>query len=66
MENKELGLEKIKKICEWKVISTDNILIALLGHHLDELAIFYMGYFSHFLDKELFIYCMLHGNNFFL
>lgn len=25
-----------------------------------------MGYYSHFLDKELFIYCMHHGNNFFL
>ena len=25
-----------------------------------------MGYYSHFLDKELFIYCITHGNNYFL
>lgn len=25
-----------------------------------------MGYYSHFLDKELFIHCMTHGNTFFL
>ncbi len=25
-----------------------------------------MGYYSHFLDKELFIHCMTHGNTYFL
>lgn len=38
----------------------------MLIHHFDELAIEYMGYYSHFLDKELFIHCMTHGNIFFL
>lgn len=51
---------------EWKIISTDNILIALLSHHFDEEAIEYMGYFSHLLDKELFVFCMTNGNNLFL
>lgn len=47
-------------------MTTDNILIALLHHHLDDLAIEFMGYYSHFLDKNLFIYCMTHGNTYFL
>lgn len=25
-----------------------------------------MGYYSHFLDKDLFIHCMTHGNTYFL
>jgi hypothetical protein len=37
-ENKVI-MEKVKKVVEWKVISTDNILIALLAHHFDELAV---------------------------
>lgn len=37
-----------------------------MNHNLDKLAINYMGYYSHFLDKELFNYCLMHGNNIFL
>lgn len=33
---------------------------------MDTMAIKYMGYYSHFLDKDLFIYCLMHGNNIFL
>lgn len=58
--------KKIKFIMDWRIISKDNILIALLSHHFDEIAIKYMGYYSHLLDKELFIYCITHGNNEFL
>ena len=58
--------KKIRKVLDWKVISTDNILVALLHHHFDDLASDYMGYYSHFLDKDLFIYCITNGNNFFL
>jgi hypothetical protein len=58
--------KKLKEVLDWKIISNDNILIALLAHHIDDLAIDYMGYYSHFLDKDLFIFCMTHGNNFFL
>jgi hypothetical protein len=25
-----------------------------------------MGFYSHFLDKDLFLYSMMHGNNIFL
>jgi hypothetical protein len=53
-------------ILDWEIISTDNILIALLAHHMDDIAIEYMGIYSHLLDKDLFIYCMTHGNNEFL
>lgn len=56
----------IKCVLDWKIFSMDNILQALLIHHFDELAIEYMGYYSHFLDKELFIHCMTHGNTYFL
>ena len=58
--------ENIKRVLEWKIISSDNVLIALLSHHFDEEAIKYMGYFSHMLDKELFVFCMTNGNNLFL
>ena len=50
----------------WKIISIDNILKALLAHHFDELAVEYMGFYSHFLDKDLFVFSMTHGNNIFL
>jgi hypothetical protein len=29
----------VKAIIDWKIISSDNILIGLLAHHYDELAI---------------------------
>ena len=57
---------KLRLIMEWKVISNDNILKALLVHHFDELANEYMGFYYHFLDKELFVFCMTHGNTIFL
>lgn len=63
---KEKINEMIKFVLDWKIFSMDNILQALLIHHFDELAIEYMGYYSHFLDKELFIHCMTHGNTYFL
>lgn len=61
-----LAEPKIKQVVEWKIISADNILKALVNHNLDELAINYMGYYNHFLDKDLFIFCMTHGNSIFL
>lgn len=65
-DNPIKAFEKIKIVLNWKVISKDNILIALLSHNYDSLALKYMGYYSHFLDKDLFIYCVTHGNTFFL
>lgn len=64
--DKEKTSQKVMEILEWKIISTDNILKALLIHHFDSIAIDYMGYYNHLLDKELFIHCMTHGNNRFL
>ena len=57
---------KIKMVLDWKIMSEDNILIALLVHNMDKIAIDYMGYYSFFLDKHLFVHCMTHGNNMFL
>lgn len=51
-------IKLITEILNWRIISKDNILMALLEHHYDELAIQYMGIYSHFLDKELFIFVM--------
>jgi hypothetical protein len=41
-------------------------LVGLLEHNLDLLAIESMGFYSDFLDKNLFIHCLLNGNNIFL
>ena len=51
---------------EWQVISSNNILRALLVHNLDEIAVRYMGFYSHYLDKDLFIHCLKQGNTIFL
>ena len=61
-----MALESIKNVLQWKVISKDNILVALLGHNYDELAIQYMGFYSDFLNKDLFLFSMMHGNTFFI
>lgn len=66
IESSFIAEKYIKAIIDWKIISSDNILIALLAHHQDDLAIQYMGFYSHFLDKDLFIFAMMHGNNVFL
>ena len=51
---------------EWKVISQDNILDALLKHHLDDIAVQYSGYYSHFLDYRLLVESIANGNMDFL
>ncbi len=56
----------IREVLAWRIKSEDNILRALLIYHFDELAIEYMGYYFHFLDEALFIYCMKQGNTIFL
>ncbi|CDW78613.1 UNKNOWN [Stylonychia lemnae] len=58
--------EGIKMICQWLLITDDNILLALLYHYQDNLALDYMGYYNKFLDKDLFLYSMNHGNKMFL
>ena len=56
----------IKIVCEWMLITEDNILLALLYHYQDALALDFMGYYSKFIDKDLFLYSMNHGNRMFL
>lgn len=58
--------QHIETILDWKVDSNDNILHALLTHNMDKKASEYMGIYSHFLDEDLFLYCIDHGNNIFL
>lgn len=65
-EDKSKAETRIKEILDWQVITTNNILRALLVHNLDEIAILYMGFFSHCMDRELFIHCLKQGNTIFL
>ena len=64
--DKEKIDQRITEVLEWQVISSNNILRALLVHNLDEIAVKYMGIYSHYLDKELLIHCVKQGNTIFL
>ena len=59
-------MEVIEKVVNWMIVSEDNIIIAMLIHHMDELAVKYMGYYSHHLDKDCLIFCITHGNKVFI
>jgi len=48
------------------LFTKDNILIALLYHYQDDLALQYIGYYSQFIDKDLFLYALNHGNKRFI
>ena len=39
VESRFMAEKKINEVMEWKVVSNDNILIALLYHNLDDIAI---------------------------
>jgi hypothetical protein len=60
----------IKTILDWKIVCiddiTNNIIRCLLAHHLDVIAVEYMGEYHRLLNKELLIYCIDHGNYYFL
>lgn len=60
----------IKQVLDWRITCNDqiknNIIKNLLAHHLDIIAVDYMGVYNHLLNKDLLIYCIDHGNNFFL
>lgn len=55
-----------KDMIRWNVITDDNILIALLKHSFDTLALEYMGFYVEDINKELFLYCMINGNEIFM
>jgi hypothetical protein len=65
-DNRKQAELSIIEIVDWRIISTDNILIALLAHNFDHIAIQNMGYYSHLLKDKLFIFSMMHGNNVFI
>jgi len=62
--------QTIKRVLDWRIKSDDtinnNIIRCLLAHHFDELAVEYMGIYNNLLNKDLLIYCIDHGNQFFL
>lgn len=47
-------------------LADDNILQALLNHSLEEECLKYMGYYSRYLNKELFLYALSHNNDVFM
>ncbi len=55
---------------EWRITADDsinnNIIRCLLAHHLDVIAVDYMGVYNKLLNKDLLIYCIDHGNQYFL
>jgi hypothetical protein len=55
-----------RSIVTWLVETDDNILIALLEHQYDELALDYIGYYTDFINDELLLYCLKNGNELFL
>ena len=60
----------IKKVLDWKINADNgiknNIIRCLLARNLDEIAVDYMGVYNYLLNKDLLIYCINHGNNYFL
>jgi len=42
----KLTNQEIKKCCEWRLDTKDNILEALLSHMQDDLTLEYMGIYS--------------------
>ena len=68
-EKRELAL---KTICDWKLAedtekpNDNNVLHALLYFYEDELCLFYMGMYKRFLKKELFVFALQYGNEYFI
>jgi hypothetical protein len=58
--------DMIPYVCQWKINTDDSIIHALLDHNLDKIAIEHMGAYTHLLDKNLFLFCIDHGNDIFL
>jgi hypothetical protein len=66
LDTPKVAEASIRIICDWMIDTDDNILLALLYHYQDAFALEYMGYYSRFLDKDLFLYSLNHGNRLFL
>lgn len=68
--NKENQPESIPKhiiqVVNWLVETDDNILIALLEHEYDQIALDYIGYYNVHINTDLLLYCLKNGNEPFL
>ena len=60
----------IKRVLDWHIDADNsidnNIIRCLLALNLDAIAVDYMGVYNYLLNKELLIYCIEHGKNYFL
>jgi hypothetical protein len=56
----------MRLVCEWFMTNDEDILWALLAVQQEELCLYYMGHYSHFLTKELFVFALESGSNKFM
>lgn len=65
-KEKDQEKECIERVVNWLVITDDNILISLLSHEYDDLALQYIGYYVDDINVDLLLYCLKFGNEKFL
>ena len=61
--------ECAETVCKWFIEGDEdehNMLWALLSQHQEELALDYMGFYSRFVKKGLFVYALSNNNTFFM
>ncbi len=58
--------EKVTIICNWMTLVKDNILEALLKGFFEEECLAFMGYYSSFLNKDLFLFALSNNNDLFM
>ncbi|TNV74595.1 hypothetical protein FGO68_gene15838 [Halteria grandinella] len=56
----------ISQVCDWRIDTEDNLPLAMLYHYKDAIYLEYIGKYKHFLNSELFLYSLNHGNKLFL
>ena len=67
IEEKRESIDQfITNVVNWLVITDDNILIALLQHEYDNLALDWIGYYTDDINVDLLLYCLKNGDEPFL
>ena len=65
-KDQEQEKEWIERVVNWLVVTDDNILISLLSHEYDDLALQYIGYYIDDINVDLLLYWLKFGNEKFL
>jgi len=56
----------VTQVVNWLVETDDNILIALLEHDFDQIALDHIGHYTIHINTDLLLYCLKNGNEEFL